>query len=1401
MVKKIPADNESRLELEELTIPFSDANLARLQFISNFHSNYFQNLVSFNHNNFEINILLERFSESSAGELITLDIEDLERLYVQFIAIYEISKSLDLHFLDLGRFQLTPDLKVRFPSLLSTKMDTNSNLDSKSNLRDILKVFQNSEHFKDLHERNYREKFTHLAARYKFNENQSYLYRFDDFAANILHSYPLNRSESSAQTNIKVKIRTSHHIQKKIIKNQLRSSFSSEDVFFMAIDNEASNLRASFAEIFLKKSAKSADFVKIFNELKIFLGKFSFKSLVLVIDHLKTREDSNLIKYLLDSSGITNILLIVFDENDFIDFDLELKERANNLLDKYLRFYHLEESEDLDEREIYILKVFKAIPAPVSQKALTKVFSSDDSELIDSLIKKKYLKNVSGEIGPQTKLSRLNLQLTRKEEKEILKLFLDKFDSINLMIKYFINTGKTAELKKILKKYLQNRYRFEDSYVSIRKIFFENLDFLEKEIELVRLFADIFIKENDLHSARELIQYCRQHDSLYLDLKLAHVCKLEKDYQEMEHLLKTIEGQIPADLKDEFYYLQFMYHEMTAGLKKADQYLKKINAPRYRCLADIQLSDRYIYRGKLDQAQSLLKETIAYLEHEKYFRDEIEAKNQLAKLFRQKGDYQEAENLYQNIFIQSEISDYKLLSAHISIDLGNLYHSREDFSRAESWYKKALKIYQEQKNQNGEILAASNLADICKIKGNWQETENYLKATLKYDKEKNKLHALAVDHFNIAQLEYLKHNQVKALEFVDTALALFEKKQDLVNMIECELFKSKISLLMGKQKPSSDFLRKHSDKLNQDQRIISSLLQDLDKGIQPDQLPRMLEEIGEIQSRIQRFEILSLLIRKYRNPELLDQLRSLSMELSRGTRNYYYYEYYYIYFNHFLRPEEMDESTKEIFSHIYYFFLKNKRKISARINRIKNLLDERDSSYDVFKSAELVGDYIQWKIPEDLFKSLVNEIGKIVKVDLVKLVIYEKGKPLFNFANVNKFNELTEEILASAASSLENQNLKLEDVKNRYQSEEKVFYFFESTKVMLWKISETLFGILLLAFVSKDYQDYDFYQRNQDLFKKFASLIQRYYEKDFKLHQKLDFLIGESLAMKKIKEEILKVSKVNFTLLISGESGSGKELIAKAVHLMSERADKPFITVNSAAIPESLLEAELFGYKKGAFTGANEDRLGLIEAAHQGTLFLDEIADLPLNLQAKLLRVLQEKEIRRLGENKTRQVNFRLIAATNKNLRDMVKNNQFREDLFFRIQDLPLQVPPLRDRLEDIPLLVEHFLKKNNFSIKDKLEFQSIVEYLKNQEWPGNIRQLESSIKRLITYYPDFEMGQEVTFRTDFSLKAARENLEKSLIKKTLKENNWNKIKTARTLKISRMYLFNLIKKYNITRD
>ena len=237
-------------------------------------------------------------------------------------------------------------------------------------------------------------------------------------------------------------------------------------------------------------------------------------------------------------------------------------------------------------------------------------------------------------------------------------------------------------------------------------------------------------------------------------------------------------------------------------------------------------------------------------------------------------------------------------------------------------------------------------------------------------------------------------------------------------------------------------------------------------------------------------------------------------------------------------------------------------------------------------------------------------------------------------------------------------------------------------------------------------------------------------------------LVGKGKAMQKVYHFIEKVADSKANVLVTGESGTGKELVAKAIHYNSQRKDQPFVPINCGAIPENLLESELFGHEKGSFTGATQQKAGLFEVADGGTVFLDEIAELPSMMQVKLLRVLQEQEFRRVGGTRDIKVDVRLVAATNKDLESMVAEETFREDLFYRLNVINVALPPLRDRREDIPLLVEHFLQK--LTGDDQLKAsESVMRRLLDYHWPGNIRELENTIERCVVLGNDGELAED----------------------------------------------------------
>jgi DNA-binding NtrC family response regulator len=303
-------------------------------------------------------------------------------------------------------------------------------------------------------------------------------------------------------------------------------------------------------------------------------------------------------------------------------------------------------------------------------------------------------------------------------------------------------------------------------------------------------------------------------------------------------------------------------------------------------------------------------------------------------------------------------------------------------------------------------------------------------------------------------------------------------------------------------------------------------------------------------------------------------------------------------------------------------------------------------------------------------------------------------------------------------------------------------------------------------------------------------------------------ILGKSKGMKDIFKVVKQIADSKSTVLIMGESGTGKELISRAIHYNSNRKNYPFVTINCAAIPETLIESELFGHEKGAFTNAIEKKLGRFEVAHQGTLFLDEIGELSLTTQAKILRFLEEKEFNRVGGSKTIKVDVRLITATNKDLNQMIKKGGFREDLYYRINVVPIVIPPLRERKEDIPILIDHFI--NKFDLENNKNVKGInkeaLEFLMQYEWPGNVRELENLIERVIAltsneYIPANELPysfknipkinglKESVLDGKVSFLQAEEEFEKEVILDALKKTNYIQSHAAEILGISRRIL------------
>ncbi|MDH5218881.1 MAG: sigma-54-dependent Fis family transcriptional regulator, partial [Gammaproteobacteria bacterium] len=393
-----------------------------------------------------------------------------------------------------------------------------------------------------------------------------------------------------------------------------------------------------------------------------------------------------------------------------------------------------------------------------------------------------------------------------------------------------------------------------------------------------------------------------------------------------------------------------------------------------------------------------------------------------------------------------------------------------------------------------------------------------------------------------------------------------------------------------------------------------------------------------------------------------------------------------------------------------------------------------------------------------------------------------------------------------------------------------------------------LYGVMQLSGITKEQYDDVEYSQTIKSFISYSSVIletQRYRTENMRLlrlmevtnrrlneensrlkktihhNQSDDQFVSDHVSMKAVTDLVVRVANSDATVLIQGDTGTGKEHVAKSIHMNSTRHSAPYIIQNCAALPENLLESELFGYKRGAFTGADRDKEGLITLADNGTMFLDEIAELSLSLQAKLLRVLQEKEIRPLGGTKSRKVDVRFVAATHKNLSRMVKEGLFREDLYYRLNIVPIKIPALRERREDISRMATYFLSKyaKQYSKNVSAISPEYIECLENYSFPGNIRELKNLIERgviliddggalTLEHLPDnmrdlmnqFSIARFPSNNSKRGLKQVIENYEAKVIKEKLAQCHWNQSKTAIELKIGRRTLIDKIQRYQISR-
>jgi Nif-specific regulatory protein len=477
---------------------------------------------------------------------------------------------------------------------------------------------------------------------------------------------------------------------------------------------------------------------------------------------------------------------------------------------------------------------------------------------------------------------------------------------------------------------------------------------------------------------------------------------------------------------------------------------------------------------------------------------------------------------------------------------------------------------------------------------------------------------------------------------------------------------------------------------------------------------------------------------------------------------------------------------------------------SDNINHIKNL--SKDEFESLYEFTELLNSATH---QDSLIENAIDIVIKVINAERGLFVKYDEVNDNFSIISARKISNESITDLHEFSSGIlqkvfkEKKPLLYHDVMSDPHLSQ-----FESVQIQRIKSvigvpivrDEKVWGVIV---ADSQLDRREFTEENLLFLSFFSNLVSLALDRIIKLEElekenqiltnrlllteEIPDMIGDSPVMRTLAHLIHKVAMTDATVLIMGESGTGKEMAAKAIHQLSKRKDKPFLAQFCGSIPDTLLESELFGYKKGAFTGANNDKQGLLEAADNGTFLLDEIADISTALQAKLLRVLENREIIRLGDVKVKRIDVRIITATNKDLQALVKEGAFREDLFYRLNIFPIRIPPLRERRTDIPLLTSHFIKK--LSQREMSIDFSAIKKLENYYWPGNIRQLINVIQRALILCDGNKLHAEHVILEDAveteSFQGTLYEFEKLLLKKRLEEFNGNRTLTAKSLDVS----------------
>jgi Nif-specific regulatory protein len=919
--------------------------------------------------------------------------------------------------------------------------------------------------------------------------------------------------------------------------------------------------------------------------------------------------------------------------------------------------------------------------------------------------------------------------------------------------------------------------------------------------------------------------------------------KLQKEFDPI-----SVESATLSCFLAEVLYRSGNYDEASSEGKKAYRVFK--NSSDNKKIAQIQhiLGNIYLSLGNLSEAETEIRDAVTTYRRIEDFEGIISTYNKLAQIYFIRADFSKAihylkesikfchnlgeeqkiggllanlarvyirsgefdlaeENIRSSIKIHQENQD-EIFLAHGYLSLGYIKFFQRDFDQAKEFYQKALPLIEKHNSVRDKAIYHEYFGELFLELGDFKEASKHLNEALKIGEDIAPQGDIVSQTLRLLAELFARENEL------EKAVLAAEKGEEVSSSLENKLEQGAIWRVLGKiysqkneREKASEFFSKAIDCLEEigaKYELAKTLLEGgRSKAFDPEKVQLFLEKSQKI------FSALKILFYVAKVEFFKSQAHLENQELDQAISSLNKAGKLFAQLN--------DEKNLQVIGCL-------REKIEKQISE-KSLSPENE--YKLFRRYLSEGEYKG--LEKGSLKESLEILAKRVGADrgFILLKNGENDSPVvstLNFKFIGAYGNTPLQLLSSFFSAEEKKSNEEKPALHTHPQSVNGDLILSSILIPL-KSGEKTQGYLYLDKFANGEKSQVFTQNQLNFAVAFSDLValklmeiqkRKLEEDNLRLKQQLELtyafptVVTQSPAMLKILWKLKQVKDSSLPILLEGETGTGKDLFAKAVHFASERKDQKYVAVNCAALPETLLESELFGHKKGSYTGATFDKRGLLEEADKGTLYLDEVADMSPSSQIKLLRVLEEKEFTRLGETKLRKVDIRLISATNRNMEEEVEKGRFRKDLFYRLNAVHIQIPPLKERREDIPLLVDHFIKS---LCDDPARFSHLVpwilELFSSYEWPGNVRELENEIKRLLAFNKETTAtGIDVLsdkFAIPEELKKERISLydrlalwERQYIIKALIDNNWVKKATAEALNIPESSLRFKMKQYNI---